>query len=104
MKSKLISILNKYIILLIVNSIIFLPWIYWFDLSIEGNFEIFNEFQTYGNYLVKVLTTIFLIFDFKREKINYLFLSCVAGFFLPILGIVIFSLLYLEKTFNQASA
>ena len=103
MNSKLIKPLTKYIIITIFHSMVFFPWNMILDMSKPQTFEALNNFQTYGDLFVKIMTAIFLFVDFKREKLPFTILVCISSLFYPFLGIVVFALLYLEKE-NKASA
>lgn len=103
MKSRLIKPLTKYIVLTIIQSITFLPWNMVLDFSNEKTFHLLNDFQTYADYFVKIMTVIFIFIDFKKEKLPYITLACISSLFYPFLGMVIFALLFLERE-NKASA
>jgi len=103
MKSRIIKPLTKYIVITIIQSITFLPWNIIFDFSNEKRFHMLNDFQTYGDYFVKIMTAIFIFLDFKREKLPYMILVYVSSLFYPFLAMVIFALLFLEKE-SKASA
>jgi hypothetical protein len=103
MKSELLKPLIKYIILIIINSIIFAPWGFILDFSDDKVFENLGNFQTFGDYAIRVATMLFLAIDFKKANLNYAFLACLSSLFYPLLGIIVFSLLFLEKE-KQASA
>ena len=103
MKSKILKPLIKYIILIIINSIIFAPWGFILDFSNNKTFESLAHFQNFGDYTIRVVTMIFLAIDFKKANLKYTFLACLSSLFYPLLGIIIFSLLFLEKE-NKACA
>jgi hypothetical protein len=89
---------------MIINSIIFFPWGMILDLSNDKTFTNLDNFQTYGDYFVKAITIIFLIIDFRKFKFPYLFLVCIATAINPFIGIIIFSILFLESRKESASA
>lgn len=102
MKSRLLKKINKYIALMIFYSLLFAPWALIFDIFNPAVFQNIGDIQEYGDYMVRLLIIVFLIFDFKKEKLNYVMLACISSLFYPLLGIIIFGLLYLEKQ-TQAS-
>jgi len=104
MKSTLLKHLTKYIILMIINAIIFFPWGYIIDVFDHQTFKNLDTFQTFGDYFVRLMTVLLLIIDFRKEKLPFMLLACVSSIFYPLLGIIIFSLLYLEKLKEKASA
>jgi hypothetical protein len=103
MKSRLLKKLNKYIAVMIFNSLLFAPWTLVFDIFNPEIFRNIGDIQEYGDYLVRLLTIIFLITDFQKEKLNYVIVACISSLFYPFLGIIIFGLLYLEKQTEEAS-
>ena len=103
MKSRLLKKLNKYIAVMILNSLLFAPWALVFDIFNPEVFRNIGDIQEYGDYLVRLLTIVFLIADFQKEKLNYVIISCISSLFYPLLGIIIFGLLYLEKQTEEAS-
>lgn len=82
---------------MILNSLLFAPWALIFDIFNPTVFNNIGTIQEYGDYLVRLLTIIFLIADFHKEKLNYILVACISSLFYPLLGIIIFGLLYLEK-------
>ena len=103
MKSRLLKRLTKYIVITIIQSITFLPWNMVLDFSNGKSFETLTTYQTYADYFVKIMTAIFIFIDFKKEKLPYMILICIASLFYPFLAMVIFALLFLEKE-SKASA
>ncbi len=97
MKSKLSKPLLKYIILIIIDSIIFIPWGGILGFSDDKVFKNLDNVQTFGDYAIRVITLIFLIIDFKKANLKYVFLACISSLFYPLLGIIVFALLFLEK-------
>lgn len=102
MKSRIIRPLTKYIVITIIQSITFLPWNIFLAFSNEKTFHMLNNFQTYGDYFVKIMTVIFIVIDFKKEKLPYMILACISSLFYPFLGMMIFALLFLEKESKPA--
>jgi hypothetical protein len=80
-----------------IESLIFFPWIFILDLDNHQNFKNFENLQTYSEYFVKVLIVIFLIIDFRKFKLPYLFLVSIASLINPFIGTIIFALLFLES-------
>ncbi|MCK4662932.1 MAG: hypothetical protein KAT68_08710 [Bacteroidales bacterium] len=106
--NNLLKILNKYFILLIVTSLFGMPWIYVrhliFDLNNHETYKLIDALPSYINYLIRLIIIVLLIIDFKKENLKYVVLTCIATLFYPLLGVVILSLLLLEKGKEPASA
>ena len=104
----LLKILLKYIIILIISSILntfsFFSFTFYRELLGFDNLDIIQSIPTYIDYLVRILIVILLAIDIKREKIKFVWLICIAGFFYSLLGILIFALMYLEKKQKEVSA
>ncbi len=102
----LLKVLNKYIILLIVSFLFGMPWFYvrhlLFDLNNHETFTLIDSIPSYVNYLIRLIIIIFLIIDFRKENLKYIVLTCIATLFYPLLGVVILSLLLLEKRKENA--
>ena len=100
------KILNKYIVLLILWSIVSMAWIYIQPIFMRKgilsstdfeSYSLINSLPTYIDYIIRIIIVILLAIDFKRHKLNYIVLTCIATLFYPLLGIVILSLLLIEK-------
>jgi len=106
--TNLAKILSKYIVLLILISLFGVPWFYLVHLLTNGvNHDLYqtlNSIPTYVDYAVRLITILFLIIDFKKYKIKYVALACIAALFFPLLGMIIFALLYLDNRKEKASA
>jgi len=104
----LAKILNKYIILLIVKSLFGVPWLYLVNVVTAGTnhdlFQTLNSIPTYVDCAIRLITILFLFIDFKKYKIKFIALAIIAALFFPLLGMVIFALLYLENRKEKASA
>ena len=110
--SELLRILNKYIVLLIIWSIVGMTWFYiqpfimrkalesTTDLALS--FSNVNALPTYIDYLIRVIIAICIVIDFKKHKLNFVLLTCVASLFYPLLGMVILALLFIEKRKENA--
>jgi len=101
---KLIKTLNKYIILLIVSSLFGIPWFYIKNLLysnypnlISVSYSYYDYIPTIAEFLIKTAITILIIIDCKKENLSNVILTAIATFCFPLLGIVIFSILLLEK-------
>ncbi|WP_046758176.1 hypothetical protein [Kordia jejudonensis] len=110
--NRLLKILNKYIILSILWSIIEMVWIYIQPIIMQkgsmssNDYELYsfiNTLPTYIDYLIRIIIVILIVIDFRKHKLNYVVLTCIASLFYPLLGIVIFSLLLIEKWNNKVS-
>ncbi len=111
--NRLLKILNKYIVLLILWSIVSMAWIYIQPIFMRKgilsstdfeSYSLINSLPTYIDYIIRIIIVILLAIDFKRHKLNYIVLTCIATLFYPLLGIVILSLLLIEKRKEKASA
>jgi len=109
---ELLKKLNKYIILLIVHSILGMSWIYisiflnvkFPNINDESSLRtILNFIPNIFDYLIRLIIIVLIIIDFRRENLRYAVLASVAAFFYPLLGILIFSLLFLEKQTIKAN-
>lgn len=101
---ELIRTLNKYIILLIIYSSFGMPWFYikHFILAnypniMDGNFLFYENIPTIVDYFIRITILILIIIDFRKENLKNVILTSIATFFFPLLGVVIFSILLLEK-------
>jgi len=104
---ELIKILNKYIILLIVSFLLETFWSYFIQYIIYYNYQsvlIDSYLSSYIGYiptiiqlLIKITITVLIIIDLKKENLRHIVLTSIATFCYPLLGIVIFSILLLEK-------
>ena len=111
--NRLLKILNKYIILLILWSIVSMSWIYIQPIFMRNgmlnttdfeSYSLINSLPTYIDYLIRIVIVILIAKDFKKHKLNYIVLTCIASLFYPLLGVVILSLLLIEKWKEKASA
>jgi len=102
-----ITKINKYIILIIIQSISGMPWIYLRNFILEipysGEESIIDYVPTIITYSIKLIIIILLIIDFRKENLKFMILSCITVLFFPLLGVVIFSLLLLEKELKSAN-
>jgi hypothetical protein len=97
--NKFIKILNKYFILLIVISLFGTPWWYlrlWLFKDFPHDSFIFM-IPNLVDYIIRITTIILLIFDFRKYKLKNVVISCISSLFVPFLGVVIFSIMYLLK-------
>jgi len=103
---ELIKTLNKYVILLIVSYLFGMPWIYIRNL-LYGN-SIITIGESYTNFfidsipnivdfLIRIAVTVLIIIDCRKENLRNVTLTSIAAFCFPLLGVVIFSILILEK-------
>ena len=91
---------------MIISSLFGMPWFYVQNLLFEINnnetYALATSIPNYVNYLIRLIILILLIIDFRKMNLKYIVLSCIATLFYPLLGVVILSLLILEK--EKASA
>jgi len=106
---ELIKTLNKYIILLIVSSLFGMPWFYIKNLIYSNypnilsvSYSFYDYIPTILDYLIRITILILIIIDFKKENLKNVLLTSIATFFYPLLGIMIFSILLLEKQKSKA--
>ncbi|WP_321282130.1 hypothetical protein [Marinifilum fragile] len=99
--NKLMKVLNKYIVLFIVSALFGMPWIYvrhlMFDMTNHETFNLVDSIPGYVNYLIRLIVIVLLIIDFRKQKLKHVVLTCIATLFYPLLGVVVFALLMLEK-------
>lgn len=97
--NEFIKAINKYVIILIVGSLFGVPWFYirfWlYDLYPPDSFV--DWIPSIVDYLSRIIVIVLLIRDFKNYILKNVVISCISALFFPLLGIVIFSLMYLEK-------
>jgi hypothetical protein len=103
--TELLKKLNKYIILLIISSLFGMPWIYlkYSLFEYNGPDSIIESIPTIIDYLIKLTVIVLLIIDFKKEQLKNIVLTCIAAFLYPLLGIVIFAIMIIDKE-RKASA
>ena len=103
--NEFIKKINKYVILLIISSLFGMPWLYARYLIFEysGPDSIIESIPTIIDYLIKLTVIVLLIIDFKKEQLKNIVLTCIAAFLYPLLGIVIFAIMLIDKE-RKASA
>ncbi len=111
--NRLLKILNKYIALLILWSIVGMSWVYFQPILMRKgmlnttdfeSYSLINSLPTYIDYLIRIIIVVLIAIDFKKYKLNYIVLTCITTLFYPLLGIVILSLLLIEKWKEKAGA
>lgn len=99
--------INKYIILMIISSLFGMPWFYvrflLFEPQMHDEFSIVDSIPTLADYAIRLIVIILLIIDFRKEYLKNVVITCIAALFFPLLGIVIFSILLIEKNRQKAS-
>ena len=109
--NNLVGILKKYIVLLIIWSAIEIIWVlvqpifweYFAELNDLETFRLINSLHHYVGYLCRFIIAIFLLTDFTKHNLNHKLLTFVTTLFYPLLGVVIFALLLMNKSKNKAS-
>ena len=96
MKTELTKYLTKYIWLFILSSLLYIPINFFIDIDMDNMIK-FSEYRGYIDFGIKVIIAILLYFDFSKEKLQYKYLGVFASLFYGTLGVIIFSLLYLEN-------
>jgi len=101
--SEFIKKINKYIILLIISSLFGMPWFYirFFIFEYSGPNAIIESIPTIIDYLIKLTVIVLLIIDFKKEQLKNIILTCIAAFLYPLLGIVIFAIMLIDKEIKK---
>lgn len=101
---EIIKTLNKYVILLIISSLFGMPWFYIMNLLysnypnlVSATYSFYDNIPTIAQFIIKIAITILIIIDCKKEKLTNIIVTAIATFCFPLLGIVIFSILLLEK-------
>lgn len=97
--SDFIRTLNKYLILLIISALFGVPWMY-AKLSIvelTGYYQFYDQLPTIVDYVTKLVIIVFLIRDFKKDKLGGIVLTCIATLLYPLLGVVILAVLLIDK-------
>ena len=98
-----IKTINKYVILLIVSSLFGMPWFYiryLIFLHYPPN-TIVDSIPNLVDYLIRIVIIILLIIDFKKENLKNVVITCIAALFFPLLGIIVFSILLMEKKIER---
>lgn len=97
--TEFIKKLNKYIILLIISSVFGLPWIYLrhFLFGMNNPDPILESIPTIIDFIIKFVVIVLLIIDFRKENLKNIVLTCIAAFLFPLLGIVMYALMLIEK-------
>lgn len=102
MNTNLYKYLQKYIFIFILGGILSLPFNWFFKLDMD---KFVNISETLGYFQIglKIVIAILLYIDFSKEKLsaNYKYLAVFSSLFYGFLGIVIFSLLFLEKDLSN---
>lgn len=96
MKTELNKYLRKYIWLFILSSLLYLPINFFTQIETENIIKL-SEFRGYIDFGIRVIIAILLYNDFNKEKLQYKYLGVFASLFYGTLGVIIFSLLYLEN-------
>jgi len=96
--------ITKYVVLLIISAIFGIPWFYFRHSILPfGSFDrVIDAIPSFVDYLIRLVIIVLLIVDFKKENLKNIVLTCISALFLPILGILLFSILLIEK--EKASA
>jgi len=96
---KFIQTLNKYVVLFIVSGLFGMPWIYLRNFIIEtvGYHDFIEYFPTIIDYLIRLIIIVLLVVDFRKERLKNVWLTCIATLLYPLLGVVIFTVLLIEK-------
>ncbi|MBF0598455.1 hypothetical protein [Faecalibacter rhinopitheci] len=102
MNSNLLEYLKKYIWFFIIGGILSLPFNWFFKLDMDKFFEI-NATIGYLQIGIKIIIAILLYFDFSKENLSnkYKYFAVFSSLFYGLFGVVIFSLLFLEKNLNN---
>ena len=101
--NKFIKILNKYIILIIIQSLFGMPWHHIRSLLTKtynycpnpDSINYIDYIPSAVNFLIRIISIMLLIIDFKKYKLRGVIFACIAALFFPLLGVVIFAVLLL---------
>ena len=82
-----------------------MPWLYvrYYIFEYDGPDSIIESIPSIIDYLIKLTVIVLLIIDFKKEQLKNIVLTCIAAFLYPLLGIVIFAIMLIDKE-RKASA
>ena len=103
----LIRILNKYIIVLLIWTIFDLMRILVIPMLIKygiieslnpGTYSLLNSFPIL--IIIKVVIFLFIVFDMKKYELNHFLLTSISALFFPLLGIIVLSIILIEKQNN----
>lgn len=99
-----VKTINKYVILLIIDAFFGIAWFYiryWlFDIS--STVPLLDSIPTIIDYVIRIIIITMLVSDFKKYNLKNALISCLGALFFPLLGVVIFSIMYILK--EKASA
>ena len=96
MKTGLIKYLTKYIWLIISSSLLYIPINFFMPIEMENMFKL-SEYRGYFDFGIRIIIAILLYNDFSKEKLQYKYLGIFASLFYGTLGVIIFSLLFMEN-------
>lgn len=93
-----VKTINKYVILLIIDAFFGIAWFYiryWlFEIS---TVPLLEQLPTIIDYVIRIIIITLLVGDFKKYNLKNAFISCLGALFFPLLGVVIFSIMYILK-------
>ncbi|SHE59066.1 hypothetical protein SAMN05444362_101670 [Dysgonomonas macrotermitis] len=97
MNENLLRIIYKYIYLLIFYYLFTNSWL-WFFAYNDSNVEVINKIMTVGTILTSILIPFLLFIDSRKIDIPtiYLILILVSSFIYPLMGVVLFSLIFIS--------
>ena len=104
--NEFIKTINKYVILLIVVSLFGMPWHYiryWLFENYSPD-SIVSSLPGYVDYLVRIIVIVLLVIDFRKYNLKNVVISCIGALFFPLLGIIIFAIMFLADERNKANA
>ena len=99
--NKFIKALNKYIILFIIVSLFQRLWMYlraFLYSSVDydsSKISYIDYMPTVVDYLITLTTIVLLIIDFRKYQLKNVVIACIASLFFPLLGVVIFAIVFL---------
>lgn len=100
--NEFIKILNKYIILLIASSLFSISWMFIHYILVTNYTFSMESLNAIGyipllSYLINIIVAVLLIIDFNKYNLKNIVITCIAALCFPLLGIVIFAILFLLK-------
>lgn len=104
--NQLLKRLTKYIVVLTISSLVSYLWIYvrpvFYGMSMD--FNLVDQIPNILGLLVQVFVAALLFLETRRMKLPLTYLTLMAAFIYPLLGIVVFSVNFITHEKETASA
>ena len=91
--------IGKYAIALAVDSLFGLPWFY-LRVLLSGSLRhdsLVDLIPQAVDIAVRLLVVVLLAIDFKKNDLRHAALVCIAALLYPVLGVVLFAILLIER-------